>query len=230
MELRLFAHMTKDPGLMRAFAAGEDIHKKTAALVFGVDEDNVTSDQRRHAKTINFAVIYGMGDMRLAAEMGVSRAIASEWKKRYFEGYPRVKEYAESVIEFAEKNGYVKTLLGRRRLIPDINSRVAQFRAAAQREAVNAPVQGSGADIVKMAMIKASELIAADKLDACMILQVHDELLFECAPDCVQKLARLVRDSMETAFLLDDVPLSVDVKVGKNWSEMLSIENSEYRQ
>jgi len=224
MELRIFAHMTRDPGLMDAFAAGQDIHRRTASLVFGVAESEVTSDQRRHAKTINFAVIYGMGDIRLAAEMGVDRATASQWKKRYFEGFPGVKEYATSVVEFAREHGYVKTLLGRRRYTPDISSRVPQFRTAAEREAVNAPVQGTGADIVKLAMISCDTGIRENSLSASMILQVHDELLFECPKGEASKLAAIVRHCMQEAHPLEGVPMNVDVKTGASWSEMTSIE------
>jgi len=224
MELRIFAHLTHDPGLISAFEANVDIHRRTASLVFGIPESDVTPDQRRHAKTINFAVIYGMGDVRLSAEMDVPRATASEWKKRYFEGYPKVKEYAASVVEFAKEHGYVKTLLGRRRYTPDIASRVPQFRTAAEREAVNAPVQGTGADIVKLAMLKVDKLIDENFPNSSMILQVHDELLFECPARDVDKLSVMVKGAMETAYPFPGVLLKVDVKTGKNWADMTPID------
>lgn len=223
IELRIFAHITRDPELMRTFAADEDIHRRTAALVFGVDEADVTSEQRRRSKTINFAVIYGMGEVRLAAELGVDRATAGAWRKRYFDGYPGVKAYSETVLEFARENGYVKTLLGRRRYTPDILSRVAQFRTAAEREAANMPVQGTSADIIKLAMLRADKALRESGLAASMILQVHDELLFECPEGDVVQLTALVRDAMEGAFPLEDVPLRVEVKVGPNWAEMKQI-------
>lgn len=220
IELRIFAHITRDPELMRTFAAGEDIHRRTAALVFNTPEDEVTSDQRRRAKTINFAVIYGMGDVRLAAELGVDRSTASEWKKKYFAGYPGVRAYADEVVAFARQNGYVKTLLGRRRYTPDISSRVAQFRTAAEREAINMPVQGASADIIKRAMIDVASALLRRGLGSSMILQVHDELLFDCPPSELNALADLVRSAMEGAYDLVDVPLKVEIKTGPNWSDM----------
>ncbi|MDR3707887.1 MAG: DNA polymerase I [Capsulimonadaceae bacterium] len=224
IELRIFAHITHDPELVRTFKAGEDIHRRTAALVFGVGEDEVSPEQRRRAKTVNFAVIYGMGDVRLAAELGVDRATAGEWKKRYFASYPGVKEYSEQVLDFARANGFVQTLLGRRRYAPDINSLVAQFRTAAEREAVNMPVQGTCADIIKLAMLRADRALRDRRLHASMILQVHDELLFECPEGEVQDLGKLVSDAMESAFDLGDVPLKVDVKTGLNWAQMTTLD------
>ena len=223
IELRIFAYVTGDPELMRTFQAGEDIHRRTAALIFGTPEAQVTAQQRRRAKTVNFALIYGMGDARLATELGVDKATAGEWKKRYFAGYPGVREYADSVLEFAREHGYVKTLLGRRRYTPDIKSPVPRFRTAAEREAVNMPVQGTCADIIKRAMIRAHAQLTDSGLDATMILQVHDELLFECAQDAAAALAPLVREAMESAFDLGEVPLEVDLKVGANWAEMSPI-------
>jgi len=223
IELRIFAHVTHDPELVRTFQAGEDIHRRTAAIVFGVSEDEVTPAQRRTAKTVNFAVIYGMGDVRLAAEIGVDRATAGEWKKRYFDSYPGVKIYADSVVAFAREHGYVETLMHRRRYTPDINSRVPQFRTAAEREAVNMPVQGTCADIIKLAMIRVDRALRKTNLSASMILQVHDELLFDCPTNDVSELAAIVRDAMEGAFDLGQVPLKVDVKVGANWTEMAAM-------
>lgn len=223
IELRIFAHITQDPELIRTFEAGEDIHVRTAALIFSTREDSVAPEQRRRAKTINFAVIYGMSDFRLATELGVDVATASDWKKKYFAQYPGVREYAERVLAEARELGYVRTLLGRRRYTPDINSRVFAFRQAAEREAINMPIQGTSADIIKLAMIKVDRALAEQGLKAKMVLQVHDELLFECPPDEVSRLAPLVRDCMENAYPLS-VHLKVDVRQGPNWSEMTPVE------
>ncbi|HEX5322587.1 MAG TPA: DNA polymerase I [Capsulimonadaceae bacterium] len=223
IELRIFAHITQDPELIRTFEAGEDIHVRTAALVFASEEVAVSADQRRRAKTINFAVIYGMTDFRLATELGVDLATASEWKKTYFARYPGVRLYAERVLSEARERGYVSTLLGRRRYAPDINSRVFAFRQAAEREAINMPIQGTSADIIKLAMIRIDQALKERSLKAKMVLQVHDELLFECPPDEVPALAALVRDCMENACPLS-VHLKVEVRQGQNWSEMVSVE------
>lgn len=223
IELRIFAHITRDAELMRTFAADEDIHRRTAALVFNEPEEAVTPEQRRRAKTVNFAVIYGMGDVRLAAELGVDKPTAAEWKKRYFASYPGVRQYAEEVVAFAREHGYVATLLGRRRYTPDINSRVQQFRTAAEREAVNMPVQGACADIIKLAMIRADAALRQHGLESSMILQVHDELLFDCPKQELQTVIPLIRKAMEGAYDLGDVPMKVEVKTGENWSEMTPV-------
>lgn len=223
IELRLFAHITKDAGLVAAFHSGEDIHAQTARRIFSVPEgEPVTSDQRRQAKTINFAVVYGASAFRVAAELGVPQATASELMKAYLALYPGVRAYLETVIEDARANGYVQTLSGRRRYVPDVNSRVFQFRQAAEREAANMPVQGTSADIIKHAMLHVDKSLKEEKLTAQMVLQVHDELLFECPADEVKRLAPLVREAMEGAFPLD-VPLKVEVKSGNNWWEVTPV-------
>jgi DNA polymerase-1 len=223
IELRLFAFMTRDPELVSTFMAGGDIHRRTGSIIFGVPESEVTTEQRRRAKTINFAVIYGMSAFRLAIELGVSQQVASEWRKRYFENYPGVKQYAEQTLEVAREKGYVQTLLGRRRYVPDINSRVFQFRQAAEREAVNMPVQGTAADIIKLAMLKVDAALREEGLVSKMILQVHDELLFECPLGEMDRLSALVSRAMSSAYPLGDIPLRADVKVGSNWSEMTEL-------
>jgi DNA polymerase-1 len=223
IELRIFAHITQDSELIRTFEAGEDIHVRTAALVFSADEGAVTSDQRRRAKTINFAVIYGMSDFRLATELGVDQATASEWKKKYFAQYPGVRKYADQVLAEARERGFVQTLLGRRRYTPDINSRVFAFRQAAEREAINMPIQGTSADIIKLAMIRIDAAMKERGFKAKMVLQVHDELLFECPPEEIPRLATLVRDCMENAYPLS-VHLKVEVRQGQNWSEMTPVD------
>ncbi len=217
IELRIFAHITADPKLVAAFKSDEDIHAQTARRIFNIPEgEPVSQEQRRQAKTINFAVIYGASPFRVAGELGIPQATASELIKAYFELYPGVRTYLETVLEGARTNGYVQTLLGRRRYVPDVNSRVYQFRQTAEREAMNMPVQGTSADIIKLAMLRVEKLLAERGLRASMVLQVHDELLFECPPDEVTQLAALVREAMENAYPLD-VRLRADVKSGHNW-------------
>lgn len=217
IELRIFAHVTKDPGLVEAFTSDSDIHAETARRIFEVPEgEPVSNDQRRQAKTINFAVIYGASPFRVAAELGIDQKRASELIKAYLELYPGVRAYLEQILEGAREKGYVQTMLGRRRYVPDVNSRVFQFRQAAEREAANMPIQGTSADIIKIAMLRVNKALLEGAFKAQMILQVHDELLFECPEGEVRKLSRLVRTAMEDAFPLD-VPLRVEVKSGQNW-------------
>ena len=225
IELRLFAHITKDPALVEAFRANADIHAQTARRIFEVPEDQpVTNDQRRQAKTINFAVIYGASAFRVAVELGIDQARAAALIKAYLDLYPGVRAYLETVLEGAREKGYVQTLLGRRRYVPDINSRVFQFRQTAEREAANMPVQGTSADIIKLAMLRVDKALTTSKSGARMVLQVHDELLFECPVDEVQLLAGMVREAMENAYPLD-VPLKVEVKTGHNWWEVTPVED-----
>ncbi len=223
IELRLFAHMTRDPGLVEAFASGKDIHTETARRIFEIPEDQpVSGDQRRQAKTINFAVIYGASPFRVAAELGIPQARAAELIKAYLALYPGVRQFLETILEGAREKGYVQTLLGRRRYVPDVNSRVFQFRQTAEREAANMPVQGTSADIIKLAMLRVEKALAESGMTAQMILQVHDELLFECPPSEVARLGALVREAMEHAYPLD-VPLRVEVKSGHNWWEVTPV-------
>ena len=227
IELRLFAHITKDPGLVQAFQTDSDVHAQTARRIFEVPEDQpVTNDQRRQAKTINFAVIYGASPFRVSAELGTDYARAAELIKAYLELYPGVRAYLESVMEGAREKGYVQTLLGRRRYVPDINSRVFQFRQAAEREAANMPVQGTSADIIKLAMLRVDAALAENDLGAQMVLQVHDELLFECPADNVRPLSALVKDAMQHAYPLD-VPLKAEVKSGQNWWEVTPVDDDD---
>ncbi len=227
IELRLFAHITRDPALVAAFQSGEDIHAQTARRIFDVPEgEPVSSDQRRQAKTINFAVIYGASAFRVANELGITQVRAAELIKAYLELYPGVRAYLETVLEGAREKGYVQTLLGRRRYVPDVTSRVFQFRQTAEREAANMPVQGTSADIIKLAMLRVQGTLADSGLTARMVLQVHDELLFECPPSEVAALAALVRDAMQNAYPLD-VPLRADVKSGHNWWEVTPIADAE---
>jgi len=223
IELRLFAHITKDPGLVEAFQTDGDIHAQTARRIFEVPDDQpVTHDQRRQAKTINFAVIYGASPFRVAIELGITQVRAAELIKAYLALYPSVRAYLDTILEGAREKGYVQTLSGRRRYVPDINSRVFQFRQAAEREAANMPVQGTSADIIKLAMLHTDKALSESGLGAQMVLQVHDELLFECPADEVHPLADLVRNAMQNAFPLD-VPLRAEVKSGHNWWDVTPV-------
>ena len=218
IELRIMAHLSKDEGLLNAFAAGQDVHKATAAEVFGVTVDQVTIDQRRSAKAINFGLIYGMSAFGLAKQLGISRAQSQDYIGRYFTRYPGVQEYMDETKAKAAEQGYVETLYGRRLYLPDINARNGIARQASERTAINAPMQGTAADIIKRAMIKVDEWLASSGLDARMTMQVHDELIFEVDSTQVDTLVAGVKSAMEDAAELL-VPLIVDVGVGENWDQ-----------
>ena len=219
IDLRALAHLSKDEELLRAFRNDEDIHSATAQLLFGVPKEEVTKDMRRFAKTVNFGVIYGMSDYGLEQATELTREEASKFIKAYFEKYPGVTKYLNDTKEKARKDGYVETLLGRRRYIPDINSANRQVREAAERMAINMPVQGTSADIIKVAMLNLYREMEKRQLASKMLLQVHDELVFEVPDGELDILRKLVTDTMDSAVKLD-VPLKVDTKVGKNWGEM----------
>jgi DNA polymerase-1 len=219
VELRILAHLSQDAGLLEAFMHNEDIHTATASEVFNVSPEDVTSDMRRVAKTVNFGVAYGMSDYGLEQATELSREEARHFITSYFERYPGVKDYIESTKHQARERGYVQTLLGRRRYIPEINSPNQQVRAAAERMAINMPVQGTAADIVKLAMIRLHGEIERRGLKSKMILQVHDELLFEVLPDELGEMRNMLGDIMSGAVELD-VPLKVDIEIGRNWGEM----------
>ena len=218
IELRIMAHMSKDERLIAAFLRDEDIHAATAAEVFGVSISEVTSQMRRVAKTVNFGVMYGMSEYGLSVGTDLSREAAAEFISSYFERYPRVKEYLESTRSEARRLGYVQTLFGRRRYIPEINSANAQVRLAAERMAINMPLQGTAADIIKLAMIDVYREMERRQLKSKMILQVHDELIFDVPEDEVEEVKSLVAEIMPMAASLC-VPLKVDIKVGRNWGE-----------
>ena len=224
IELRLFAHVTEDPAQVAAFTSGEDIHKYTAGQIYGVPVAEVTSDQRRAAKTVNYAVIYGISDFALARLLGVPQSAAKELKASYFARFPGVKQYSEETLAFAREKGYVQTLFGRRRYIPDISSRVFQFRQAAERAAVNMPIQGTSADIMKLSMIAVRDMLRREKFATRMLLQVHDELLFEAPTEEVPRLAGRLRETMQMrdAYPLK-VPLEVDVKTGHTWADVTPV-------
>jgi DNA polymerase-1 len=219
IELRIMAHLSGDAGLVGAFAAGADIHRATAAEVFGVDSvEAVSSEQRRSAKAINFGLIYGMSAFGLARQLGIERAAAQEYVDLYFTRYPGVKVFMERIREQAREQGYVETLFGRRLYLPNIKARNQQVRAAAERTAINAPMQGTAADIIKRAMLAVDDWMQQQRPALSMLMQVHDELVFEVDPDELEAATSKIRQLMESAAELD-VPLVVDVGVGDNWDE-----------
>jgi len=218
IELRVMAHMSKDEGLLKAFQEGEDVHSKTASEVFNVDISNVTAELRRNAKAINFGLIYGISAFGLGKQLGISRNLAAEYMAMYFEKYPAVKEYMESTKEIASQNGYVETLFGRRLYLRDINASNAMRRQASERAAINAPVQGTAADIMKIAMIKMHKAIKTENLEAKLILQVHDELILDTPEREIDNVKNLITDSMMGATNLD-VPLEIDIGIGDNWDQ-----------
>ncbi|MDH3871478.1 MAG: DNA polymerase I [Gammaproteobacteria bacterium] len=219
IELRIMAHLSSDDGLLKAFAAGADVHRATAAEVFGVAPEQVTGDQRRSAKAINFGLIYGMSAFGLARQLGIARGAAQEYIELYFARYPGVRNYMEATREQARERGYVETVFGRRLYLPEIKARNQQRRAAAERTAINAPMQGTAADIIKRAMIGLHGWIGSQSaLDITMIMQVHDELVFEIAEADVEQARAPIREAMVAAAGLK-VPLVVDIGVGSNWDE-----------
>ena len=218
VELRVMAHMADVADLKQSFAAGEDIHRRTASEIFNVFPEMVTPEMRRQAKTINFGVLYGMGAFSLAKDLGIGRAQAQEFIDHYFQRYPAVLEFLEEKKSQAREHQYVTTLLGRRCAIPEINSSNGAVRSYAERNAINYPIQGSAADIIKVAMVNIDRRLRMEKLQTRMLLQVHDELVFE-APEAEQEeVASLVRHEMENAVDLD-LPLHVDMGTGKNWAQ-----------
>ena len=218
IELRIMAHLSGDEGLRSAFEQGLDVHRATAGEVFGASIEAVSDEQRRSAKAINFGLIYGMSAFGLSRQLGVSRGIAQEYIERYFERYPGVREYMDAIRERARSQGYVETLFGRRLYLPEIHAAKMARRQAAERTAINAPMQGSAADIIKRAMIDVDAWLRSAGLDARMIMQVHDELVFEVRDDACEELIVEVTSRMQAAAQLS-VPLVVDVGVGANWDQ-----------
>ena len=219
IDLRALAHLSQDPNLIASFTSDEDIHTMTACNIFNVPMDEVSIEMRRNAKTVNFGVIYGMSNYGLEQATNLSREEAAQFIALYFEKYPRVKEYIEATKEQARKLGYVQTVMGRRRLILEINSPNRQVREAAERMAINAPVQGTSADIIKVAMINLYREMEKRNMKSKMLLQIHDELLFQVPEEEVEEMKSLVTELMSEAVKLS-VPLKVDIKLGKNWGEM----------
>ncbi|WP_410494485.1 DNA polymerase [Chryseobacterium sp. CH1] len=218
IELRLIAEISGEDNMIKAFQDGEDIHASTAAKLFKVPLAEVSKTQRSQAKTVNFGIIYGQGAFALAEQTGLSRSEAKQMIEAYFETYPKLKEYMAEQVNKARQMGYVETILGRKRHLKDINSNNFVVRGHAERNAVNAPVQGSAADIVKIAMIKIDRELEEQQLKTKMLLQVHDELVFEAPADEIDAASKLIKTEMENA-LKTQVPLLVEIGVGDNWLE-----------
>ena len=218
IELRVIASLSKDPNMISAFNDNLDIHSSTASKVFNVEIKNVSKEQRSNAKTVNFGIIYGVSAFGLSNQTDLSRSESKDLIESYFKAYPELKNYISNQINFARENGYVETVLGRRRYLKDINSRNPIVRGGAERNAVNAPVQGSAADIIKIAMVKISDKIKLNNFKSKMLVQVHDELIFEIYKPELQKMKELIKKEMESVFTLN-VPLTVDIGIGENWHE-----------
>ncbi|HEY0036856.1 MAG TPA: DNA polymerase I, partial [Longimicrobium sp.] len=218
IELRILAHYSGDEAFVTAFRAGADIHRQTAALIFDVAPDAVTKEMRDRAKTVNFGIIYGQGPFSLGQQLGIPQSEAKAFIEQYFERFPGVRRYLDEQIELAKSRGYVETLTGRRRYIPELKSKNWNIRAFGERAATNAPIQGSSADLIKIAMIRIQDDLAAGVVPAKMLLQVHDELLFETPIGSEDAVREFVRERMEGAATLN-VPLKVEGGVGTNWLE-----------
>ena len=219
IELVVLAHLADDPGLKEAFLHGEDIHTHTAALIFGVHPDLVMSDQRRIAKTINFGVMYGMSAFRLSNELQIPRRDAQSFIDNYFARFSGVRNFMQSIRDAAEKSGYVSTILGRERAVPEIASSNKMEKSGAERIVVNTVIQGSAADIMKLAMLRVVQAMQKEKLSSKLLLQVHDELIFEVPESELTVMQLLVKREMEHAYELT-VPLRVSMEIGDSWGQM----------
>jgi DNA polymerase-1 len=218
IELRLIAEISQDKNMLDAFQNGLDIHTATAAKVYGVSLSKVTSTQRRNAKAVNFGIIYGQSAFGLSQSLGIPRKEAAEMIDNYFTEYPQIKQYMTDTIRFAQENGYVETIMGRRRYLRDINSANATVRGFAERNAINAPIQGSAADMIKIAMINIHQDIKDQKLNSKMTMQVHDELVFDVPKSEVEVLKKIVLERMQRAIKMS-VPILVEAGYGNNWLE-----------
>jgi DNA polymerase-1 len=218
IELRLLAHLSDDPAFVDAFRAGGDIHRQTAAIIFGVPVDSVSAEMRARAKTINFATIYGQGPHALSRQLRIEFTEARAFIAAYFERFQGIRRYLDSMVAFAREHGYVQTIFGRRRYIPELRDRNFNVRAFGERTAANSPIQGSAADLIKIAMIRIDGALRVHGLRTKMLLQVHDELVFEAPPDEIEAVTSIVQGEMERAAVLS-VPLVVDIGVGDNWME-----------
>jgi DNA polymerase-1 len=218
IELRIIAALSKEENMIQAFKNGEDIHASTASKVFNVPLEEVTRAQRSNAKTVNFGIVYGVSAFGLSNQTGLSRTESKELIDTYYATYPKLKDYMQEQVNFAKENGYVQTVLGRRRYLKDINSQNAMVRGGAERNAVNAPIQGSAADIIKLAMINIHKKLKEGNYKTKMLLQVHDELVFDAYKEEVDKVKKMIKFEMENAFKLD-VPLDVEIGEGQNWLE-----------
>lgn len=218
IELRIIAALSGEENMIKAFQNNEDIHKSTAAKVFNVPLDEVTKEQRSHAKTVNFGIIYGVSAFGLSNQTSLSRKESADLIDAYYQTYPKLKSYMSAQVDFARENGYVQTVLGRRRYLKDINSANMMVKSGAERNAVNAPIQGSAADIIKIAMINIHRKLTSEGWQSKMLLQVHDELVFDVHHSELDRIQPLIKHEMENAFKMD-VPLEVEIGVGKNWLE-----------
>jgi DNA polymerase-1 len=218
IELRVLAHLSEDEALIAAFTSGEDIHSRTASDIFGVFPEMVNANMRRQAKVINFGILYGMSAFGLAKELGVSQKIAQVYIDGYFQRYKKVRSYLDGILEDARREGFVCTLLKRRRYLPELKSQVHSVRQFAERMAINAPIQGTAADLIKVAMVNIAYLLQKQNLNAQLIMQVHDELVVEAPIKEKEKVMELVRKEMEEVIELR-VPLKVEIAFGKNWDE-----------
>ena len=218
IELRVLAHISGDDGLKEAFLKEMDIHTKTAMDVFGVSADRVDANMRRQAKAVNFGIVYGISDWGLSQNLNITRGEAADFIEQYFVAFPGVRRYMTDIVEQARKDGYVTTLLERRRYLPEIRHSNFNLRSFAERTAMNTPIQGTAADIIKLAMMRMSEELSSRGLRSRMLLQVHDELVFEVPEDELETMKALVPETMKNALKLD-VPLLAEVSVGSNWYE-----------
>jgi DNA polymerase-1 len=218
IELRIMAHLSCDAHLVDAFRHGVDVHAATASKIFGIPLDEVTADQRRIAKTANFGIMYGISSFGLSQRLRCSRAEAKKIIDDYFASFPSIRSFIDDTVAMARESGYVETLFGRRRYIADINSKNATVRALAERNAVNAPIQGTSADIIKLAMVAIDRRMQAEGFRSAMVLQIHDELLFEVVPEELESLTALVVNEMENVIKLS-IPLTVECNYGTNWLE-----------
>jgi DNA polymerase-1 len=219
IELRLLAHFSEDPLLVEAFRRGDDIHSLTAAQVFGVPPMMIDAEHRRRAKAVNFGIVYGLSPFGLSQQLGIDQREAKQFIDAYFEKYHGVRGFIDRVLDETRREQRVRTMFGRVRPIPDINSKNANMRGFAERTAVNTPLQGTAADLIKLAMIRIDEILRKDKLETKMLLQVHDELLFEVPENEIATMTELVRDKMENAYALR-VPLLVEAGAGPNWRDV----------
>ena len=218
IELRVLAHMSHDEHMTKAFVSGEDIHTATSCRIFGVSPDDVTVEMRKRAKAVNFGILYGMGDFSLSDDLKISRAQAKEYIENYLSSYRGIEKYLEDTIEGAKADGYTVTMFSRRRYIPELSAPNKMVRNFGERIARNSPIQGSSADIIKIAMINVDKRLKESGLGARLLLQVHDELLVECPRENAQAVLEILKNEMETAVSLD-VPLKVEAQCGENWYE-----------
>ena len=217
IELRILAHLSGDEALIKAFNDGKDIHRFTAAEVLGKSQDEVTSEERSHAKAVNFGIIYGISDFGLSRDLGITRQEAKNYIELYFSRYPKVKEYMDNMVQEAHETGKVRTMFGRMRELPDINSRNFNRRSFAERTAMNTPIQGTAADIIKLAMNKVESILEEKTFKSRLLLQVHDELVLEVVTEELDAIQTLLKETMESIVELQ-VPLIVDVHNAENWA------------